>query len=291
MLPHDSVMWIVHNGFIDTEKHFQPIDQLKAAADRLGVEAKVVTNNSIESWIDGRIRIYDLPEKVLFWDKDIRLARMLESAGAKVFNPSAAIEAVDDKSLTAILLSEAGVPMPETVIAPVPSGFSGYGDAGFIDRAAAMLGEPFVLKECHGSYGRQVHLFDAEEAKAYVSKIGNRPFLMQRYVSESEGRDVRIHVVDGEVVASMERAAPQGDFRSNVTNGGSMSAYEPSADECDIAIRATEALGLCFAGVDILRGADGPLVCEVNSNAHMRNILNCTGVDVAEHIIRMIRDA
>lgn len=285
-------LWIVHNGFIRTDKHFAPVRMLEAAAERLGVMAEAVPSDMVHVSLGcGRVDAGDRPDAVVFWDKDVALARSLEAAGIPVFNPSGAIAACDDKAMTCILLSEAGIPVPETVVAPVPSGFSGYGEVGFIDRVAGILGEPFVLKERHGSYGRQVHLFDREEAKRFAGSIGNRPFLMQRFVAESGCSDVRVHVVGGRAVASFRRRAPPGDFRSNITGGGSMEACVPTDEETGIAIRSAEVLGLDFAGVDILSGQDSPLVCEVNSNAHMENTLACTGVDVSEAIIRHVLDS
>ena len=286
-------LWIVHNGFIHTDKHFAPVRMLEAASERLGVTAEAVPSDMVHVLLGcGRVDAGDGPDAVVFWDKDAALARSLEAAGLQVFNPSGAIAACDDKAMTCILLSEAGIPVPETVVAPVPSGFCGYGDAGFIDRAADVLGEPFVLKERHGSYGRQVHLFDRGEAKRFAGSIGNRPFLMQRFVAESGCSDIRVHVVGGRAVASMKRAAPPGDFRSNVTGGGSMEPYEPTEKEAALAVHAAEVLDLDFAGVDILHGSDGPLVCEVNANAHTENIELCTGIDVSrlviEHIIMRV---
>jgi glutathione synthase/RimK-type ligase-like ATP-grasp enzyme len=89
-------------------------------------------------------------------------------------------------------------------------------------------------------------------------------------------------------VASMYRHSANGDFRANVTNGGLMEYHQPNNREVDIAAKCMDALGLDFAGIDILFGEDGPVVCEVNSNAHMKNILMCTGINVADHIIRYV---
>ena len=112
--------------------------------------------------------------------------------------------------------------------------------------------------------------------------------LFQRFLSESAGRDIRLQVVGDQVIASMYRYSTDGDFRANITNGGSMKRYEPSPEEISLALRSTRALGLDFAGVDLLFGADGPVVCEVNSNAPFKNIYDCTGVNAADAIIAHI---
>ena len=91
------------------------------------------------------------------------------------------------------------------------------------------------------------------------------------------------------MVAAILRQSTDGDFRSNLTRGGSMSPYTPSKEEAELARRATQALGLDFAGVDVLFGKDGPLICEVNSNAHFKTTLECTGVNMADAIMAHIR--
>lgn len=111
---------------------------------------------------------------------------------------------------------------------------------------------------------------------------------MQEYIESSKGQDVRIHVVGNEIVTAMKRVN-KNDFRANITNGGSMEKYQPTKEQCEMALKVCEKLGLDFAGVDIMFGKNGePVLCEVNSNAHFKNIYDCTGVNVAEKIIDYI---
>ena len=113
--------------------------------------------------------------------------------------------------------------------------------------------------------------------------------IFQKYISESAGRDIRINMVGGEPVAAMLRENSH-DFRANVTNGGSMRPYTPDDRQIEIARKACRILKLDFAGVDLLFGANGePLLCEVNSNAHVVNIHACTGINVADRIMEYIR--
>jgi len=116
------------------------------------------------------------------------------------------------------------------------------------------------------------------------------PILYQQAITESMGRDVRINVVGGRVVASILRQSTGGDFRSNLTLGGTMAPYTPTEAEAQLALRATQLLGLDFAGVDVLFGKNGPLLCEVNSNAHFKTTLACTGVNMAQHIMHYIKE-
>ena len=145
------------------------------------------------------------------------------------------------------------------------------------------LGLPLVFKNCFGSFGEQVFLCRSQDE--VLSHIGTQPFILQEFIAESAGRDVRIEVVGGEIVAATERIN-ENDFRANVTNGGTMRQYSPNAAERKIALDACKALGLTFGGVDILQGG---ILCEVNSNAHIINIMNCTGVDIAPLIFEEIK--
>ncbi len=284
--------WIVYNAFLG-EKFSEQVAQLIRAAKRLDCELEPRANTELIYTISsGGCRLINgetLPEFVLFWDKDIRLAQALESMGLRLFNSSEAIELCDDKSLTHFRLQLAGVPMPETIIVPKTFDGVGYGRLDFLDAAARRLGFPMVVKEWFGSFGKQVYLAENIDGLTdIVRRTSPRPLLLQRMITESCGEDVRLNVVGGRVVAAMRRRARPGDFRSNVSNGGTARAYDPTDAESALAISCCGLLGLDFGGVDLLFGRDGPIVCEVNSNAHMKNILAATGIDVATDIMRHI---
>ena len=149
---------------------------------------------------------------------------------------------------------------------------------------------PIIVKECFGSFGQQVYMAkDYQELTGFVHSIGSKPMLFQEFIKTSKGRDIRLQVVGGQVVAAMYRYSENDDFRANISNGGKMRAYEPTKVQIDIAINCCKILGLDFAGVDILFGEeDEPIVCEVNSNAHFKNIYDCTGINVADSIMEYI---
>ncbi|NLL17177.1 MAG: RimK family alpha-L-glutamate ligase, partial [Clostridiales bacterium] len=116
-----------------------------------------------------------------------------------------------------------------------------------------------------------------------------KPLIMQEMIKTSCGRDIRVNVVDGKVEAAMHRHSTNGDFRSNLTLGGTAENYTLSKEQEDVALAAVKALSLDFAGVDMLFGEnDEPIICEVNSNAHFKTTLKYTGVNIAEKIIEMI---
>lgn len=274
--------WLIVNGFLHSSKFNEIYDWLKIAFENRGHSIKVYTNIEISFFSN----IYEKPDFVIFWDKDIVLAKRLEKIGLRLFNSASAIESCDNKALTYIKLMES-VPMPETIAVPMTYRNIGYNNTDFVSLAAEKLGLPFVIKECFGSFGQQVYMAETvEEAESIVKKTAE-PLIFQKFISESRGRDIRINIVGGNAVTSMIRYN-ENDFRANITNGGSMKAYEPTPEEVKTAEIAAEALGLDFGGVDILFGNDGPVVCEVNSNAHFKNIYDCTGVNVAEYIAEYV---
>ena len=231
------------------------------------------------------------PDFALFWDKDIHLARRLERGGWRLFNSARTVELCDNKALTAEALAKASVPMPKTVVAPMTFYNVGYNKTDFVKNACQILGLPVIIKELYGSLGAQVYLARTEEeAITTIKRIGARPFLFQEMIEDSYGVDIRVNVVGGKACASMLRRGKDGDFRSNIGNGGCGEAVTLSAEEERVALFAADAVGADFAGVDILIKKDGtPLVCEVNSNPHFTGTLRYLGVNLADLIFEHIR--
>lgn len=280
--------WLIVNGFLDSTKFTDLYGYLSRSAKKHGVTLEIKSSDSLVCKTDEEIRQEAL-DLVLFWDKDVHLAARLEKIGLKLYNSAKAIEICDNKSLTYLAL-EGKVATPKTVIAPKTFEGVGYTTLDFVENATRVLGLPMIIKESYGSFGAQVYLAKTlNEAKATVAKIAHREFIMQEFILESEGRDVRVNVVGGRVVSAMERYN-ENDFRSNITNGGSMRKIALSKEMEEAAIRACDAIGLDFAGVDILFGKNGPIVCEVNSNPHFKSSLECTGVDMSEEIMSYVTE-
>ena len=280
--------WLIVNGFLDSTKFMDLYGYLSRSAKKHGVTLEIKSSDSLVCKTDEEIRQEAL-DLVLFWDKDVHLAARLEKIGLKLYNSAKAIEICDNKALTYLAL-EGKVATPKTVIAPKTFEGVGYTTLDFVENATRVLGLPMIIKESYGSFGAQVYLAKTlNEAKATVAKIAHREFIMQEFILESEGRDVRVNVVGGRVVSAMERYN-ENDFRSNITNGGSMRKIALSKEMEEAAIRACDAIGLDFAGVDILFGKNGPIVCEVNSNPHFKSSLECTGVDMSEEIMSYVTE-
>lgn len=286
--------WLVINGFLKMEK-FQEIYQwlYKACKDKqIDIEMKTNEELLVECRKDNTF-LEEQKKKVdfiLFWDKDIRLAKRLEQLGYYVINSAKAIESCDDKGLTHEILAMYGIPMPKTILAPMTYANIGYTNLDFIEKVIEKLGLPLILKENFGSFGAQVYLCKTRtEVEEKTKELEGKAILYQEFVKEANGRDLRLQVVGNEVVAAMERTAREGDFRANITNGGTMKAYQPTKEEITLAIKVCQCLEVDFAGVDLLFGKEGKmLVCEVNSNAHFKNIYDCTKVNVAEYIVAYI---
>lgn len=262
------------NHFLNTDKFNELHNHLVKSAEKTGISLKIKTNLQLAT---------EKPQGdfVLFWDKDVNLARRIEKSGIPVFNSSNAIALCDDKARTYVEL-DGVVPQPKTLIAPKCYFKSDMTD--FVEKAVEILGLPLVFKECFGSFGAQVHLCTTTEE--ILSLVTEGPFILQEFVKESAGRDIRIEVVGNKCVSAVKREN-HNDFRSNVTNGGSMTIYSPTEYEKNLALKACRHLGLTFGGVDILSNGT---VCEVNSNAHIINIMNTNNIDIAPIIFDEIRE-
>lgn len=278
--------WLVVNEFLQNQKFSELTKLFLSAAQKANLSLSVYTN--AELLADTKELLKQRPDFVLFWDKDIVLGNYLEAQGIPLYNSVDAIRLCDDKRLTHIALMREGIPSPRTIMAPMTYPNIGFTNHDFFEQVERELTYPFVVKEAFGSFGEQVYLVrDRKELQQRIKGTSTTELLFQEYIPESRGRDVRLQVVGDRVVASMYRYSDT-DFRANVTAGGEMRNYTPSKEESSLALRAARAVGADFAGVDLLFGAEGPLVCEVNSNAHFKNIQTCTGVPVAEEIIQYI---
>lgn len=259
-----------------------------AAAERKGICLEVRSNTEIYTGIFELDPAVSRPDFVLFWDKDVILARYLELSGIPVYNSSRSIEVCDDKRKTYLALLEAGIPVPRTISGPMTYENVGFPALDFLESLEDGLGYPLIAKEAFGSFGEQVYMAEnREDLERILKAIERKPFLLQQYISASRGQDLRLQVVGDQVVAAMRRYSDN-DFRANITNGGHMEGYEPEETACLLAVQACQAVGCDFAGVDLLFQEDGFLVCEVNSNAHFKNLYDCTGIDTADYIMEYI---
>jgi RimK family alpha-L-glutamate ligase len=202
----------------------------------------------------------------------------IEQRGVTVMNPPRAIERSVDKFYTSALLQDAGLPTPETTICESPA------DAMAAVRAMGDV----ILKPIFGSMGHgMVRVSDPETAFRVVRALEQvrAVFYVQRAVDHG-GRDVRVFVVGGRVLGAIERRAPAGEWRTNVSNGGSAQPFDLPAGWAQLALRATAAVGADYAGVDLLPSRDGAVfVLEVNGIPGWEGLQHATQLDVAGAIV------
>lgn len=188
-----------------------------------------------------------------------------------------------DKLRSLQILSRAGLGLPKTV-------FSNYSrNVKDIIRSAG--GAPVVIKLLEGTQGLGVVLAETDSAAESVIEAFNglkARVIVQEYVSEAKGSDIRAFVVDGVVVGAMKRQGKAGEFRSNLHRGGTASIIELSEEQENAALKAARVLGLGIAGVDMLQSKHGPLILEVNSSPGLEGIEAATGKDMANSIIRYV---
>ncbi|MBV7315403.1 30S ribosomal protein S6--L-glutamate ligase [Shewanella sp. NIFS-20-20] len=209
--------------------------------------------------------------------------RQFEMMGVKPLNESVAITRSRDKLRSLQLLSRKNIGLPITGFANKPMNIP--------DLIDMVGGAPCVIKLLEGTQGIGVVLAETRKAaesviEAFMGLKAN--IMVQEYISEAGGADIRCFVIGDKVIAAMKRQALAGEFRSNLHRGGSASIVKLTPEERSTAVRAAKTMGLNVAGVDILRSMHGPLVMEVNSSPGLEGIETATGINVAEKIITFL---
>lgn len=209
--------------------------------------------------------------------------RQFEMMGTPVLNDSVAIARSRDKLRSLQLLSRKGLGLPVTGFAHSPDDIP--------DLITMVRGAPLVIKLLEGTQGIGVVLAETNQAaesvvQAFMGLKAN--IMVQEYIKEAKGADIRCLVVGDKVVAAMKRQAAEGEFRSNLHRGGSASVIRITPEERSTAIRAAKAMGLRVAGVDLLRANHGPVIMEVNSSPGLQGIEAATGKDIAGIIIEYL---
>ena len=209
--------------------------------------------------------------------------RQLEMMGVYPVNESVAVTRSRDKLRSLQLLSRKGIGMPVTGFANSPDDIQ--------DLIKMVGGAPLVIKLLEGTQGIGVVLAETKKAAESVIEafLGlNANIMVQEYIKEAGGADIRCFVVGGKVVAAMKRQGAEGEFRSNLHRGGTAKLIKLTPEERKTAVRAAQIMGLNVAGVDILQSKRGPVVMEVNSSPGLEGIEKSTGKDIADIIIGFI---
>jgi ribosomal protein S6--L-glutamate ligase len=211
------------------------------------------------------------------------VVRQFEMMGVYCVNESVAITRARDKLRSLQLLARRGIGLPVTGFAHSPDDTQ--------DMIKLIGGAPMVIKLIEGTQGKGVLLAETDQAAGSVIDAFrdlDAYFLVQEFIEEAKGSDIRCFVVGGKVVAAMKRKAAPGEFRSNLHRGGSASAVKLTRVERATAARAARILGLNVAGVDLVRTAKGPAVLEVNGSPGLEGIEAATGENIAGRIIEFV---
>jgi len=270
--------------------------RIKAAAEERGHTLDII--DTLQCYMNiatRRPEVYYNGEKLLGYDAVIprigasitfyglAVLRQFEMMGVFPLNESVAIGRSRDKLRSLQLLAREGIGLPVTTFAHDPKQ---------TDNVLKLAGgAPLVIKLLEGTQGIGVVLADTDRSARSVIEAfrgANVNILVQEFIKEAGGTDIRLLVIGDKVVASMQRKGAEGDFRSNLHRGGSAQTIKISPEERSIAVRAAKKLGLNVAGVDMLRANHGPVIMEVNSSPGLEGVEKATGIDIAGKMIELL---
>ncbi len=261
-------------------------------APNLNITLEVVTNNGTLAEIRDSNIVINLPkcDFVLYLDKDIYLARLLEKAGYRLFNKADFIKMCDDKALTNIRCANEGIRMPLTITAPLVYTTSTNIHTEFLDDVINKLGFPMVVKRVYGSLGEGVFLVkDKKELENLYISICHSPIIFQKYMGNSNGYSIRVLIIDGKVFGVFRRKNSS-DFRSNFGTTAGGEKIENPQKYLDFAQDITNKLNIEYAGIDLLDDDNNePILCEINSNAFFEEFEKVTGLNVAKAYLEMVK--
>lgn len=262
-----------------------------AAARRVGLSAALInpaevtirsTRRADEILLDGRPLSArpELPTLLLAHRRYPEIVETIARRQSRHMNRWSALITGSSKAASERAFARAGIDRPEAELVGSPESAARLADE--------RLGWPLVIKFPEASRGEGVWLArDRHELASIWGRVGRFTLIAQRYI-ESGGRDRRLIVLGGRVIAAAERSAPAGEWRANLAQGGSMRPIEPDVSERELAIRAAGAIGLEWSGVDLISGPDGPLVLEANAIPGLVGVSEATGVDVAAEVLRYL---
>lgn len=271
--------------------------QLRRAAAALGHNARIFRNANFQFTFDSvqpslfyKNQRFSPPDVMIIRpsvldnvDLEVSTVRQLQLMGIPVVNHYLPIVRAKNKVRSLQILQHAGIPIPRTAV---------IHNVEYLDKAVEKLGSfPLILKAPQGSLGVGVSIIESLRSMRSMidlisASLKNSLIIIQEYVKEAKGKDIRVFIIGGKIIAAMERKAKRGEFRSNFERGGSVSLADLSEEERTVALNASNAIGLDVAGIDIIRTVEGPKVLEVNANPGLEGITKATGINVAEQIVK-----
>lgn len=278
--------WIIYPRYVAGHSD-NAFAWLAGEAGKAGIELRVMFSEDVVLESGGGQLFHrgvasEFPRLVIMRDYEYVLSRRFEAGGVPVINSTESMALCKNKMLTCDVLAAAGVPVPQTIY--VPGGDYDFG------HAAALFGSGrFVVKQTDGAKGENVFLVTTpEELRKAVASCGGNA-ICQRFVESSFGRDVRVWTVGGKAVAAVERYSER-SFISNFSHGGKVRPFALTSEAAELSERASAALGVEFAGIDLLFGDNGLIVNEVNGNAGFRTLSSIGENDIPAHLFRYLAD-
>jgi ribosomal protein S6--L-glutamate ligase len=266
--------------------------RIKNTARAMGHKARVFRSARFQLVYDGTARRllyngklfpkYDViitrPSVLRDVDLSISIIKQMEMMGVPVFNRYTPILKAKNKLKSMQIMDHYNIPIPKTAVIRYEE---------YIDLAVKSVGGmPVIVKTPFGSYGAGVTIVESKRGlKSMLDWKSSNMYMIQEFVKDSKGSDIRVFVVGGKVVGTMMRSASKGEFRSNIELGGKGGPVEITEEEKEISLKAVQALDLEYGGVDILRSKKGPVILEINCNPGFKALEAATGVDIATPIV------
>ena len=281
---------IIHNQEIGHNEY--KIKRFKEEFSKLDVNLDVFVNDGTLAEISNNEIKINLPKTdfVLYLDKDIYLARMLEKANYRLFNKADFIKFCDDKMLTFIGCANQGIKMPKTISGPLVYSSLKESNFTFLTSVEKELGFPMVVKKVYGSLGEGVYLVsNHEELVNLYKEIARNPIVFQQYVKTSFGKSIRVLIIDGKVFGAFIRKNDR-DFRSNYGTSADGEILRNGEKYLSFAQEISDKLNIEYAGIDLLIcDNDEPILCEINSNAFFEEFEYITKLNVAKAYAEMVK--
>lgn len=286
--------FILNNGFYLSQAQVQKRDRIKEEFNKLDISIDFLSSLDLEfSMKDSKISLKNIDKYdfCIYLDKDENLAYAIEKF-IPVFNSPDSIASCNDKVETYLKLADSNIPTPKTIPSLLCYNLSTSENSikKFLDNVEKELSYPLVCKQCYGSLGLEVYLINnRKELEEIYRKLIKLPLLFQEYIETFKGKDYRVFTIGGKTAACMLREN-ENDFRSNIFLGGKGRYVELPAKITSVAEKASQVLGLDYAGCDILIDENGnPTLIEVNSNAFLSEIEKVSKINLtkmlAKHII------
>lgn len=280
---------IIYNSFFNVKKVSDQINLLKKACRELKVEAQFINNEKIISNIDLQNK-NKLNKKILFLDKNIALAEILENWGHKLYNNSRAINLCDNKAYTHIALLKEKIEQPKTFVGPITFGLKKISlKSDFIKSVKRELKYPFVLKEVYGSFGNQVYLIKNNlELDKKLEETKDKQIIIQKFLKKYSGKSIRIIFINKNIVGAIYQNNIS-DFRSNLTLGSESKVIKVTKLMKKLTEKIIKSLGLFYGGIDFLINENKKLIfCEANSNVQLVNASKILKKNLAKILVQEI---